>query len=287
MHFRASLHSSIAANCPWNGICCTLVNNQIWARLACIFSIILPQNMRLFYLLAFASSFHTVGHAQAVRTYEEPVRSLSNKEVLRREEIHNQMGQYDIRSPQKTYYPVPYWTKGELRPYAGAPSRPWLLYNAALPQLLTRSATGEPQPLNIDEIREFSVGDSLLGTRRTYRRYLNAKVKNAALRTAFFEVRHDARNYALLRHSVILTTANGAPYARQSSFKSEEKSAYYFYYKSGESNTIVPIELKEESVLAAVNASPGEQLADYIRKNHLKLTREKDVITLLRHLDTP
>ena len=178
------------------------------------------------------------------------------------------------------FYPVPYWTRGILQPYIGAVSRPWLKFDAINQQLYSRSAVDEPAAVSMAGIKAFAVGDSLSGTRHVYRRYLDARLEDAALRTAFFEVRYDAGRMALLCHRVIAEKVAN----RQGSAARRERVAYFL--KEADSNLIVPVELKQKALLAALKPVHRSVLAVYASEKALKLTRESDVIRLLVYYDT-
>ena len=177
------------------------------------------------------------------------------------------------------FYPVPYWTRGILQTYTGTVSRPWLKFDAINQQLYSRSATDEPEAVNMNNLRAFAVGDSLSGTRRVYRRYLNARLANAALRTAFFEVRYDAGRTVLLCHRVIAERVAH----RQGSAARRERVAYFL--KEPNSNLLVPVDLSQKALLAALKPVHRSALAAYAGGKSLQLKRERDVIRLLAYYD--
>lgn len=178
------------------------------------------------------------------------------------------------------YYPVPYWTRGILQPYSGAVSRPWLKFDATTQQLYSRSATDEPEPINMAVLKAFAVGDSLSGTRHIYRRYLNARLDNAALRTAFFEVRYDSGRTVLLCRRVITEKIAH----RHGSAERREQVTYFL--KQGSRNLIVPLELNRDALLAALPPVHRPALATYAGKKALRLNRERDAIRLIAYYDT-
>lgn len=178
------------------------------------------------------------------------------------------------------FFPVPYWTRGILQPYSGAVSRPWLKFDATTQQLYARSATDEPEAVNMDVLRAFAVGDSLLGTRNVYRRYLDARLENAALRTAFFEVRYDSGRTVLLCHRVITEKVTH----RLGSAARREQVTYFL--KEGTGNLIVPLALNHKALLAALRPVHSPALAAYASERALKLNRERDVIRLIAYYDT-
>lgn len=188
---------------------------------------------------------------------------------------------------EKTGYPVNYWTRGILRPYAGPALRPWLLYDAIDERLYTRSASGELEAVSTNTLREFSVGDSLLGSRRTYRRYLDARVGDATRRTAFFEVRYDAGRSALLCHRDVYVDPGNLTSVRRGLKPPKrivEKQAYYL--KRADDNTLTPITFKEGVIMGALGTAHRAELAAYVSQKRLKLSRENDVIALLAYADT-
>jgi len=204
--------------------------------------------------------------------------------ALHNERVHSSGIQEATHPPTATFYPLPYWTQGTLRPYAGVASRAWLLYNAHHQQLVRRSAAGGPETVNTDELQEFSVGDSLLGTHRLYRRYLSARLANPALRTAFFEVRHDAGRAALVCQRAVYEYAHMKNGKRRNPEKLEETVRYFI--KDTGNNIVAVGSLRPEAVLAALGTAHGAALAAYARQQRLELSRERDVIRLLTYYDT-
>ena len=191
-----------------------------------------------------------------------------------------------VPSAPKYGYPVSYWTRGLLRPYAGPSSRPWLLYDAIDLQLYTRSSDGDRvEVVRTDGLREFSVGDSLLGSRRTYRRYLNARLADPTLRTAFFEVRYDLGGSALLcQRNILVMDPHTLQNVRKGTTRAPARIIYFL--KIADNNTLTPVALREDAVFAALGTAHKAELAAYARLKRLKLDRENDVITLLAYLDT-
>ena len=177
------------------------------------------------------------------------------------------------------FYPISYWTRGILQAYSGTVSRPWLKFDAINQQLYSRSAADEPEPIDMAPLRAFAVGDSLLGTRHVYRRYLDARLENAALRTAFFEVRYDAGHTVLLCHRVIAARVA----QRQGLAAGRERVAYFL--KEANSNLLVPIALTQKALLAVLNPVHRSALTAYTGKESLQLNRERDVIRLLAYYD--
>jgi hypothetical protein len=187
-------------------------------------------------------------------------------------------------APIVSSYVLPYWTRGMLQPYAGSGSRPWLKYDAVYNQLLERSASGNPEVVDLSKLKEFALGDSLLGTRRTYRRYLDVRMENPTLRLAFFEVRYDAGRVALLCRR---TLRESAPNTRGKSGNiSARTQEILSYFIRNTANDLVPVMLAPEPVLTALGATQAAAMTAYIKKRRLKLTQEADVVELLTYYDT-
>ena len=209
-------------------------------------------------------------------------------------DIKQTMNQHKVVPPQnaKSTGPVsfmmsPYlfgkWTIGILQPYAGPPERTWVKYNATDRQLVARHTTNENEAVRVvdmDLLREFTVGDSLLGMRLTYRRYLDSRVEKATLRTAFYEVHYDAGRTALLCHRNHIPAI---PVAGEASFAGTDDVLSYFLKTP--TNDIVPVNLKANDILAALGTNHQPALKAYISQQHLDLSREADVVQLLRYHD--
>jgi len=195
----------------------------------------------------------------------------------------------DNKNLKSPYLPSDYlfvgWTQGLLQPYgSGAPQRAWLKYNAFSHQLISRSQVGEAEIVKVvdmDLLREFTIGDSLLGLRLTYRRYLNARVSKAALRAAFFEVHYDAGKTALLCRRA---HTPGLPQAGPGGF-SGSKDVLSYFLKTPD-NRIVPVNLRPAEVLAALGTAPAAAATAYAQQQQLDLRRETDVVRLLAYCDT-
>ena len=177
---------------------------------------------------------------------------------------------------------APYWTRGRLVPIAGAPSRPWLKYDVAAQQLLTRTADEAPQLVDTNPLREFSVGDSLLGTRRTFRRYLRARAADPALRTVFFEVCYDAGRSALLRQRLYTFF----PKEPGTTVRRGAQRETIVFFVADAAHTLPPVTLTPEAILAALAPTHRAALAAYARRQQLRLDREPDIIRLLAYYDT-
>ena len=228
---------------------------------------------------------------------QEVLRDLQNQAMIHRgteNEVRQKTSEQANAAPPKPAagpYLLPYWTRGTLKPYGDAATRAWLKYEPLSGQLYSRSATDEPQPVNTDALREFSVGDSLLGTRRTYRRYLDARLADATLRTAFFEVRHEAGgggSALLCRRTFSQRHPGPTPWPRH---RREPKPATYeeqvrYFIKDGRTNSIGAVTLEPAPVLAALSPARQPALAAYVRREGLNLAREADVGRLLAYYDT-
>ncbi len=233
--------------------------------------------MRLLRLLPFGLLAYTSALAQFV---PEDSNIANTAEAIARERRNLLSAPNKSPATPPVFYPVPYWTRGILQPYSGAVSRPWLKFDATTQQLYSRSATDEPEPINMAVLKAFAVGDSLLGTRRVYRRYLNARLENATLRTAFFEVRYDSGRTVLLCRRVVTEKI-----AQRGGWTSRYEKATYFLKKGGD-NLIAPLELNYKALLAALPPAHRPALAAYASKRALKLNRERDVIQLIAYYDT-
>ncbi|OGX85757.1 hypothetical protein [Hymenobacter glacialis] len=179
---------------------------------------------------------------------------------------------------------LPYWTRGTVQPYAGPATRPWLKYDLVFENLTYRLPSGEPEQVDLNNIREFTLGDSLLKTQRTYRRYLNARIENPALRLAFFEVRYDAGQTALLcRRSLVENAVHTRGSQRSGQFQQRVVTKYFIKTPD---NRLTPTELTQEAVLAALDSPHAVAVAAHIKQKRLKLTEEADVVELLAYYDT-
>ncbi len=234
--------------------------------------------MRLFCHILLVMLFHNTARAQFTNRNIDFTKEQSPQRI---EPAHPQQPAATDKPPvaPSVFYPVPYWTRGILQTYTGVVSRPWLKFDIINQQLYSRSATDEPEAINMDVLRAFAVGDSLSGTRHVYRRYLNARLKNAALRTTFFEVRYDAGRTVLLCQRVLIQELK---HRHGSANRSERLT--YFVRDAGD-NVIVPVALSRQSVLAALKPAHRATLAAYASEQALRLDRESDVIQLLAYYD--
>lgn len=181
---------------------------------------------------------------------------------------------------------LPYWTRGQVVTSNGPVSAVWLKYNLASGQLLWRRPAGDSLEVNTAGVAEFTLGDSLRGSRVTFRRYLAARIESPALRTAFFEVLYDAGKSALLcqRTKELTHTGTASPSLTAASPPSWHGQSQFFIKRAD--NAVVPIRLAEKSVLEAVGAGPAPALTAYAKQNHLSFKQEADVAKLLAYYDT-
>lgn len=180
---------------------------------------------------------------------------------------------------------APGWTLGRVQTTNGPVGRVWLKYNLATDQLLWRRPVGDSLELNTAQIREFTLGDSLRGTRITLRRYLSARIEAMPLRTAFFEVRYDAGKAALLCQRTKRVVRGGSgPSLTEGRPPSWQETTEYFLKRHD--NVILPVRLGEKTVLAALGADHAPDLAAYVKREHLALRKDADVVRLLAYYDT-
>ncbi|MBF9239708.1 hypothetical protein I2I05_20110 [Hymenobacter sp. BT683] len=178
---------------------------------------------------------------------------------------------------------LPYWTRGTVLPYSGPAEHPWLKYDLVFNKLVSRLPSGESSQVDLDNIKEFSLGDSLLRTQRTYRRYLNARIENPALRLAFFEVRYDAGRAALLCRRSVSEVSDNSQRGRNSALRQRVVTTYFIKTPD---NNLALVTLAEPAVLAALGPTHAAPMAAYIHRKRLKLTDEADVVELLAYYDT-
>ncbi|MDO7887471.1 hypothetical protein [Hymenobacter cheonanensis] len=181
---------------------------------------------------------------------------------------------------------LPYWTRGRVVTSTGPVSAVWLKYNLASGQLLWRRPAGDSLEINTAGVTEFTLGDSLRGSRATFRRYLAARIENPALRTAFFEVLYDAGKSALLcQRTKALTHMGTASPSLTAAAPPSWRGQSQFFIKRAD-NAVVPIRLAEKSVLEAVGMGLAPALVAYARQNRLSFKQEADVAKLLAYYDT-
>lgn len=186
--------------------------------------------------------------------------------------------------PSSNLYLFPLWTRGVLRPYSGAPTYAWLKHNSVDHQLITYTTTKGVEVVKVvdtDLLREFSVGDSLLGQRLTFRRYLSARVAKPSLRKTFFEVHYDAGRTALLcRRTHLVSLVQG-----DLKTSSTARDILAYFLKTPD-NEIKPVALAPATLLAALAPEHTGALAAYAQQQQLDLHRENDVVRLLAYFDT-
>ena len=168
-------------------------------------------------------------------------------------------------------YLFPEWTLGKLSPYVGPPTWAWVKYNLFDHQLISGTIVDNilvVKPIDTDLLRQFTLGDSARGLAIVLRRYVNLRIAKPSLRTAFFEVHYDSGRTALLCQRYVVASGS-----------------VLRYYLKAEGNTLTPISLKAQSVLAALGSAQASALATYAREHALNLTRESDVVRLLQYYD--
>lgn len=224
-------------------------------------------------------------HADGTKGTFVPSPMMNSNQSNQRQEPtgpYNPNGQTTIY--QASSYLFTTWTLGVLRPYAGPARHEWLKYNANTHQLISRSSVRDVEITNVvdmDVLREFTVGDSLLGMRLTYRRYLNAHIANPSLRTAFFEVHYDTGGTALLcRRSHTPTTALPGP----AGFTGAKDVLSYFLKTID--NQVSAVKLRSADIFQALGSAHAAALTAYARQQQLDLTVERDVVQLLTYNDS-
>lgn len=237
---------------------------------------------RLLPLLALLGSPLAGARAQTAAEFNDGMRSVARPQPQLNRALDTNAGSANTTPPGNqpakmlgggTTYLFFYWTKGVLRPYTGAPRRAWVKYNLMDRQLISRTTTGEltvEHVVNMDMLREFTVGDSAQNLQVVYRRYLQARVAKPALRTAFFEVHYDAGRTALL--------------CQRTNFSNRADVLEYFVKTPD--NRILPVKLDAEPLLAALGTQHAPALIAYARQHQLELRREADVVRLLTYCDT-
>lgn len=205
--------------------------------------------------------------------------------------VRESQSQSALSSPKRpinAYQPMTYlfinWTQGSLHPYSGTPQRAWLKYNAFNHQLVSRSIVGKAEighVVDMSLLREFTIGDSALGMRLTYRRYLSARVSKPSLRTAFFEVHYDIGKTALLCQRV---HTPDLPQPGPSGFSGSQDVLSYFLKTAD--NHLVALNLNTPDVLEALGAAHTSTVAFYRQQQQLDLRKEADVVRLLVYVDS-
>lgn len=238
--------------------------------------------MRFVYLLPLATMGYSTAHAQQT---SRGATAPTNLEYVS-QQLEKGKGSAALPGVQGTPLLAPYWTQGRVLTTNGPVARVWLKYNLASGQLLWRRPAGDSLELNTAQISEFTLGDSLRGTRATFRRYLAARIEAQALRTAFFEVRYDAGHAALLcqrARNVAHATSSG-PSLTEGRPPSWQESTQYFVKRTD--NVVLPVRLTEKSLLEALGPAQAPALTAYAKHEHLALKKEGDVARLLAYYDT-
>ncbi len=178
------------------------------------------------------------------------------------------------------------WTLGRVHIQQTTYASVWLKYNLVTNQLLWRRPAGDSLELNTAQITEFSLGDSLLGKRAAFRRYLTARIEAPELRTRFFEVRYDAGHAALLRlRTKQLSSSSGnSPSLNEASPPWWTESTQYYVKRTD--NTVVPVRLTEKALLEALGPEHAPELTAYAKQAKLSLKKEADVVRLITYYDT-
>lgn len=180
---------------------------------------------------------------------------------------------------------VPSWTKGSVLTSNGPVGPVWLKYDLANDQLLWRRPAGDSLELNTAQVTEFTLGDSLRGTRATFRRYPLARIESPALRTAFFEVCFDAGKSALLRQRTkTVVSSTSSPSLTEGRPPSWQESSQYFVKRAD--NRVMPVRLSEKAVLENLGPAHQAELAGYLKRERLALRKPADVARLLAYYDT-
>lgn len=210
--------------------------------------------------------------------------ALTNIEIVNHE-LAKGKGYTGAMPASGSSFLLPYWTRGTVKMTSGTVPQPWLKYDLHGDRLLWRRPNGDSLELNTSTTTEFSLGDSLRGTRYLYRRYLAARIRELPLRTAFFEVRYDAGRSALLRRRsrTLFHGNNGPSLAGRSGDRWVETSV--FYLKNAD-NVIEPIRLGSKAVLAVLGKAKAPALQGYATREHLDLSAEADIVQLLKYYDT-
>ena len=180
---------------------------------------------------------------------------------------------------------VPYWTRGSVLTANGPVGPVWLKYDLGSAQLLWRRPAGDSLELNTAQVTEFTMGDSLRGTRATFRRYPLARIESPALRTAFFEVCYDAGKSALLRQRTkIIVSSSGGPSLTEGRLPSWQESLQYFVKRTD--NRVMPVRLTEKAVLENLGPAHQSELAGHVKRERLNLRKPEDVARFLAYYDT-
>lgn len=237
--------------------------------------------MRFLFLVLMACFGGAAVHAQAVGRGST---SPSNLEYIS-QQLEKGKGNKLAVGVRGSSLLVPYWTRGLVLTSNGPVGPVWLKYDLAGDQLLWRRPTGDSLELNTSQVTEFTLGDSLRGTRATFRRYPLARIESPALRTSFFEVCYDAGKSALLRQrSKMIVSSGGSPSLTEAQPPSWQESSQYFVKRAD--NRVMPVRLSEKALLENLGSAHQAELAGYIKRERLALRKPEDVAKLLAHYDT-
>ena len=237
--------------------------------------------LRLF-LLAAAATLPYVSWAQIVgRGLTAP----TNLEYVGRQ-MDKGLGARRAMNVVGTPFVSPYWTLGSVQTLKGPVPRAWLKYDLVSGALLWRRPAGDSLDLDTEQITEFTLGDSLRGSRATFRRYLTARVEEYTLRTKFFEVRFDGGYSALLRQRTKqISHSSGGPSLTEARPDTWQESSRYFIKRHD--NTIIPLRhLNTKGIFEVLESDKVPTLTAYVKQEHLSLSKEEDIIKMLRYYDT-
>lgn len=236
--------------------------------------------MRFIALLLLATAGHTTIRAQQIGTTKPSALEFIGRQLDRG--VPSKSATAVVGTP----FTIAQWAPGRVLTTNGSVGPVWLKYNLASNQLLWRRAAGDSLELNTSQVNEFALGDSLKGSRTTYRRYLTARIEDLNLRTAFFEVCYDGGRSALLRQRTKQFTAGGggSPSLTEGRPAAWQEVSQYFVKRAD--NIVLPVRLKEKAVLEALGSDHALELMAYTKREHLSLGKQADVAKLLRYYDT-
>lgn len=244
-----------------------------------------------FFLLLLGISSGSIARAQDLHAdgtkgvFVAPPMINNNQSNQRSEPVRNTSPYGQVSTfYQLSSYIFATWTLGILRPYGGPVRREWLKYNAFNHQLISRTYVREVEVskvVNMNTLREFTVGDSALGLRLTYRRYLNIRTAKSSLRTAFFEVHYDAGGTALLCRRA---HTPAIPQPGLAGFTGARDVLAYFLKTND--NQLTAVKLRPDDIIPALESGHIAALTAYANQQRLDLTVERDVIRLLAYNDS-
>lgn len=237
--------------------------------------------MRRFLLTLLSALAATAAPAQVLINQAKP----TNLEYLNRELA---LGKGQVTEAVRgSSFVLPHWAPGRILMLNGATKAADLKFDLADNRLLWRRPAGDSLELFTEQIREFSLGDSLgaapLGGRYVFRRYLDARIRDYPLRTQFFEVCYDEAGPAGLlrqRTRTVLSGSASPSLTRRRSATWGEQSVYFLRLPG---NVIEPVRLTDKAVLAALGPARAAALTAYVAQQGLRLSQEADVVRLLRY----